>query len=236
MPAPTLPYAATSGNAAGGASSTITVTSPGTIGTEDIVLVSIGIRGDRTVTGSEVGWTSVSVIESPSGTNAASGMRLYQYWRRGTPGSWTFSLSASTGGWNWGCTVIRGAHASNAPTFSTGRAENASATVEMPALTGLTAESLIIATGAATDTVAPQVSDWGAEPTGSGYTQIVESFSNVDYSLMMAVKTLGAAETSLAEYAWTLNAGPQNTASRTAAFAPAPAAASTMKSGWGIIS
>lgn len=234
----TRPYTATS---LGGvtAAASFTVTSPGTIETNDVVFVWVSSRQDRTVT-TPTGWTLITGDPLTLGTGTA-GINLYTYWRRGNPATWTFDLSASHAGWCWGCDVYRGVRTTGDPwAATTGRVESATVntvngtiTVEAPGLTGLAGtDYLAVVAGAAADTSVPVMADWGAAPTG--YTQIVEVFTGGGgYSLMLAINQL--ATNNVPESVWTVDTGPQNSAVRTMALVPAVSVVARPRSGWGLV-
>lgn len=216
----TEPYSPTTG--AGGASSvtSFTVTSPGTVLTDDVVLVMVATRQDRTIT-TPSGWSVVSHSQG----SGSSGLNLYAFWHRGNPSTFTFSLSVTSTGWAYGCRVFRGVRTTGTPWDTTGTGTGSDTTVETPALSSLAQNCLAVTFGGYADTSAPLPTTFGSAPAGWSTTSEVENNAS-QYGMFSSVQQLGTAD-SVASATWTLDATPQSWASRTIAFVDAVSPAIT---------
>ena len=209
----TEPYSATTG-AGSSTVTSFTVTSPGTVETNDIILVTVSVRQDRTIT-TPSGWTAVSHSQG----TGLSGLNLYVFWCRGNPSTLDFAISASSSGWAWSARVFRGVRTSGAPWDSTATGGSTDTSVEVPTLTSLAANCTAVACAGFADTSAPLPTTFGSSPAGwSAVSQALNSASQ--YGIMTATDPLGSA-TSVAEAVWTLDQTPQSWASRMIALVSA---------------
>ena len=167
--------------------SSFTVDDPGAVGTNDIVIVGVSIREDRTCATPAGGWNLIGTDTIVSGSGA-SGNRHYTFWCRGEPGTWVFELSSSTAGWAWARDVYSGWSLTGDPySYTATKAENASITIEVPAIPDTRPGSWAVAIAGMTDTVSPPTS-FG---TGAGYANQTEAFTGAGtYAVMLASQQL----------------------------------------------
>ena len=217
MTAITRPLSATSGAGQTTLVSSFTVTDPGAIDTDDVVVVVIATRRDRTVT-TPSGWNVLGPFQA--GNNDATGSNLYVFWRRGEPTTWSFSLSSSSTGWAWVCDVFRGVKTTGDPWHSTATGNGTDATAEVSALSSLPTECMAIACIGYSDTsgAGGTPTTFGSDPSGWAATAVLTN--NKQYGALMAYDDLGSA-TSVSQATWTLDQAPNNWTSRMLALAAA---------------
>lgn len=214
----TRPLTATSGGSTSSTASSFTVTDPGAIGTDDVVIVAVSTRRDRTVT-TPSGWSVLGPVQA--GAVDGTGINLYVFWQRGEPSTWSFSLSASSTGWAWICDVFSGVDTTGDPWVSNASADGTDASVDVPALSSLPSGCTAVAFGAYRDNVAPRPTSWGTDP--GGYASITESNFDDSQGVLLAVDDLGSG-TSVSAATWTLDVTPNRWAAQVVALEPATTA------------
>lgn len=214
----TRPLTATSGGSTSSTASSFTVTDPGAIGTDDVVIVAVSTRRDRTVT-TPSGWSVLGPVQA--GAVDGTGINLYVFWQRGEPSTWSFSLSASSTGWAWICDVFSGVDTTGDPWVSNASADGTDASVDVPALSSLPSGCTAVAFGAYRDNGAPRPTSWGTDP--GGYASITESNFDDSQGVLLAVDDLGSG-TSVSAATWTLDVTPNRWAAQVVALEPATTA------------
>lgn len=212
----TRPLTPTTGAGTGTAVGSFVVTDPGAIDTNDVVIVAVTSRRDRTIT-TPTGWNVLGPVQAGNTDN--TGNNLYVFWRRGEPSTWTFTLSSSSSGWAWVCDVFRGCITSGDPWFSTATNSGTDASVEVSALSSLPPGCMAIGVAGYSDSsgAGGTPTTYGTDPSGWASTSSFNS-SNQQGALLGYDDLVSG--TSVAQATWTLDQAPNNWTSRMLALSP----------------